>query len=53
MLLANECISRFTGYFLTQKDAFTTLSVFPTYYTELEQQTGNKLLMVYIDPSHE
>lgn len=53
MLLANGCTARLTRYFLTQKNAMTTLTALTSYHFELECQTGFKLQTVCIDTSHE
>lgn len=53
MLLADGCTARLTGYFLTCKDAVTTLTAFTNYHAESERQTGYKLQNVCMDAGRE
>ena len=42
-----------SGYFLTRKDATSTLAAFSLYHLKSECQTGQKLCEVRVDAAHE
>ena len=49
MVAVDGGTSYMLAYFLTRKDAITTLAAFTTYHTESERQTGKNLREVRVD----
>lgn len=53
MVAVDGGTSNMSAFFLTRKDATTTLAAFTTYHTESERQTGQNLREVRVDAGRE